>query len=142
MTVGTQKNTHTHLSISAYGASAVSEQLGHVVVAGELPETGFQVEVFVEAQCAVPPQRAAELIGGRISHALRAARQSSDEAVASADLIEVEQVGTAVVSDPGSIRTERQVEVHEWASGDYWEHACKSRERDDDDVILNMSCYL
>lgn len=97
-----------------------------MVVAGELPETGFQVEVFVEAQCAVPPQGPAELVGGRVAHALWAARRSGDEAVAGADLVEVEQVGTAVVPDPGPVRTERQVEVHERASGDYWEHACKA----------------
>lgn len=39
----------TNLSVSTDGAPAVSEQLGHVVVAAELPQTSFQVEVPVEA---------------------------------------------------------------------------------------------
>lgn len=106
----------THLSISPYGASTVSKQLRHVVVAGELPETGFQVEVPVEAQCAVPPQRAAELIWRRVPHALRAARRCSDEAVSCGDLGVVKQVRAAVVSDPGSIGTESQFKVREAAS--------------------------
>lgn len=38
------------LSVSADGTAAVVEQLRHVVVAGELPEAGFQVQVPVEAQ--------------------------------------------------------------------------------------------
>lgn len=137
----TQKRTktHTHLSISPYGASAISEQLRHMVVAGELPETGFQVEVSVEAQRAVPPQGAAELIGRWVSHALGAARRSSDEAVTSGDLIVVEQVGAAVVSDAGSVGTESQVKVHERSSGDYWKHACEAER---DDVILSASNYV
>lgn len=123
----TQKHTftHAHLSISPYGASAVGEQLRHVIVAGELPETGLQVEIPVEAQCAVPPQRATELIGRCVSHAFRVARWSGDEAVTCGDLIVVKQVGAAVVSNPGTIGTESQLKVHERASGDYWKHACK-----------------
>lgn len=125
----TQKHTktHTHLSISPYGASAVSEQLRHVVVAGELPETRFQVQVPVEAQCAVPPQRVAELICRCVSHAFRAARRSGDEAVTCGDLLVVKQVGAAVVSNPGSIGTESQFKVHERASGDYRKHACETK---------------
>lgn len=111
-----RKNAITHLSISSYGASTLSEQLGHVVVAGELPETGFQVQVPVEAQCAVAPKRAAELIGHRVPHTLRAACGSGDEAMTCGDLLVVQQVGAAVVSNPGPIRTESQVKVHERAS--------------------------
>lgn len=100
-----QQHTQTHLPICADGAAAVSEQLRHVVVAGELPEAGFQVQVPVEAQRAVSPQRAAELIGCRVPHALRAARGSSDEAMTCGDLFVVKQVGAAVVSHPGPVRT-------------------------------------
>lgn len=103
----------TDLSVSPDGAPTVGEQLGHVVVAAELPQTGFQVEVPVEAECAVPPERAAELIRRRLSHAVGAARRRGDEAVARGDLLVVQQVGAAVVSDPGSVGTERQLEVHE-----------------------------
>lgn len=117
--------TPTHLSVSAYGSSTVCEQLGHVVVAVELPQTRFQVQVPVEAQRAVPPQRAAELIRHRVSHALRAARGRGDEPVASGDLVIVQHVGTAVVPYPGSIGAEGEVEVHERASGDDRKHACK-----------------
>ncbi|TNN63522.1 hypothetical protein EYF80_026264 [Liparis tanakae] len=109
------------------GGREVGEQLRHVVVAGELPETGFEVEVPVEAQCAVPPQSAAELIGRRVARALGAPRRGGDEAVACGDLIVVEQVGAAVVSDPGSVRTQGQFKVHERASGDHRQHACKGR---------------
>ena len=149
----TQKQTHTHLSISPYGASAVSEQLRHVVVAGELPETGLQVEVSVEAQRAVPPQSAAELIGRRVPHALGAAHRGGDEAVTGGDLVVVEQVRAAVVPNPGSVRTESQVKVHEGPGGDYRKHACEGErergretaretERERDVVIPGASNYL
>ncbi len=110
-----------------------------MVVAGELPETGFQVQVPVEAQCAVPPQSVAELIGRRVSHTFRAARRSGDEAVTCGDLLVVEQVGAAVVSDPGSVRTESQFKVHERASRDYRKHACETKR---EDVIPTVSDYL
>lgn len=93
-------------------------------VAGELPQTGFQVEVPVKTQSAVPPQSTAELIGRRISHALRIPSGSGDEAVTCGDLAEIKQVGAAVVSDAGSIRTESQVKVHQRPSGDYRKHTC------------------
>ena len=118
---------HTHLSISPYGASAVGEQLGHVVVAAELPETGLQVEVPVEAQRAVPPQSAAELVGRRVSHALGAAGRGGDEAVARGDLAVVEQVGAAVVSHASPVGAESQVKVHERPSGDDRKHACETQ---------------
>lgn len=118
-----------HLSVSADGAPAVGEQLGHVVVAGELPQAGLQVEVAVEAQRVVASQGAAELVRRRVAHALRVARGSRDEAVAGGDLLVVEQVGAAVVPDPGAVRAERQVKVHERAGGDYRKHACEDEER-------------
>lgn len=126
----------THLSVSPYVAPAVGEQLGHVVVAGELPQAGFQVQVPVETQRAVPPQGAAELIGRRISHTLGVTGGGGDEAVTCADLLVVEQVGAAVVSDPGPVRAESQFKVHEGPSGDHRQHACqiKSRQRDSDGV--------
>lgn len=101
-----------------------------MVVAGELPETGLQVEVPVEAQRAVAAQSAAELIGRCVSRALGAPRRGGDEAVTCGDLIVVQQVGAAVVSDPGSIRAQSQFKVGERASGDYRKHACKERERE------------
>lgn len=110
-----------------------------MVVAGELPETCFQVEVPVEAQCAVPPQRAAELIGRCVSHAFWAARRGGDEAVTCGDLVVVKQVGAAVVPDPGSIWTESQFKVHEGAGGDDRKHACEAKR---DDVIPTVSNYL
>lgn len=64
---------NTHLSVCPYGSSTVRKQLRHVVVAGKLPEACLQVEVLVEAQSVVPPQRAAELIGLQVAHALGAA---------------------------------------------------------------------
>ena len=123
----TKKDKHTHLSVSPYGASAVGEQLRHVVVAGELPQAGLQVQVPVEAQRAVPPQRAAELIGRRVPHAFGVARGRGDEAVTRGDLVVVEQVGAAVVADPRSVGAESQFEVHERAGGDHREHACGAR---------------
>ena len=129
--------THTHLSISPYGASAVSEQLRHVVVTGELPETGLQVEVPVEAQCTVPPQRVAELIRRCVSDAFGAARRGGDEAVTSGDLVVVQQVGAAMVPDPGPVWTESQFKVHERASRDHRQHSCKEK-----NVILTVSNYL
>lgn len=131
--------THTHLSVSPYGASAVGEQLRHVVVAGELPETSLQVEILVESQRVVSPQRAAELIGCRVSHTFRAARRSGDEAVTCGDLIVVEQVGAAVVPDPGPVGTESQFKVHQRPGGNYWKHACKAQR---DSVIPSVTYYL
>lgn len=131
----------THLSVSPYVAPAVGEQLRHVVVACELPQAGFQVQVPVETQRAVPPQGAAELIGRRMSHALRVAGGGGDEAVTCADLLVVEQVGAAVVSDPGPVRAESQFKVHKGPSGDHRQHACqiKRRPRDSDGVGLPLT---
>lgn len=113
-----------------------------MVVAGELPETGLQVQVPVEAQCAVPPQGAAELIGRRVSHAFKATRRSGDEAVTCGDLLVVKQVGAAVVSDPGSVGTESQFKVHERASGDYRKHAWKPKKRPCDSDRVQLSLIL
>lgn len=84
-----------------------------MVVAAELPQTGLQVQVPVEAQGAVPPEPAAELIRRRVSHAVGVARGGGDEAVSRGDLLVVQEVGAAVVSDPGSVGTERQLKVRE-----------------------------
>lgn len=100
-----------------------------MVIAGELPKTCLQVQVPVEAQCAVPPQRAAELIGRHVSHAFGVACGGGDEAVTGGDLLVVEQVGAAVVSDPGSVWAESQLKVHERAGGDYWKHTCEKKRR-------------
>lgn len=121
----------THLAVSADGASAVGEQLGHVIVAGELPQTGLQVEVPVEAQCAVAAHGTAVLVRRRVSHALGAARGGSDEAVTRGDLLVVEQVGATVVSDPGTVGAESQFKVHERASGDHRKHACEVKKNAD-----------
>ena len=98
-----------------------------MVVAGKLPETGLQVEIPVEAQCAVPPQSTAELIGCRVSHTFRAAQRISDETMTCGDLIVVKQVGAAVISNAGSVKTESQVKVHEGASGDDRKHTCQAK---------------
>ena len=109
----TRETKETNLSVSPDGTPAVCEQLGHVVVAAELPPAGFQVQVPVEAQCALPPERAAELIRRHVSHAVGVERGLGDEAVGCGDLLVVQEVGAAVVSDPGSVGTERQLEVCE-----------------------------
>lgn len=119
------RNTHTDLSISPNGASTVSEQLRHVVVTGELPQTGFQVQVPVETQCAVPTQGATELIRRCVSHAVRAAYGFGDKAMACGDLPVIEQVGAAVVSNPRPVWTESQLKVRERPGGDHRKHAYK-----------------
>lgn len=43
------KGGDAYLSISPNCASAVTEQLGHVIVAGEFPQTSLQVKVSVES---------------------------------------------------------------------------------------------
>lgn len=113
-----------------------------MVVAGELPETSLQVQVPVEAQCAVAPKRAAELIGHCLSHAFRAACGSCDEAMTCGDLLVVQQVGAAVVSNPGPIRTECQVKVHKRTSRDYRKHACKLTKKEKKIVIGSVFNYL
>lgn len=118
----------THLAVRADGSPAVRQQLGHVVVAAELPQTSFQVQVPVEAQRAVPPERAAELIRRRVARAVGVARGRRDEAVTCGDLLVVQKVGAAVVSHAGSIGTECQLKVHERPGGDHWKHACEGKE--------------
>lgn len=130
---------NTHLAVSADGASAVGEQLGHVIVAGELPQTGLQVEVLVEAQRAVAAQGAAVLVRRRVSHALGATRGGGDKAVTRGDLLVVEQVGATVVSDSGTIGAESQFKVHEGASGDHRKHACEV-EKNADVIPTVLAC--
>lgn len=100
-----------------------------MVVAAELPQTGFQVQVPVEAQRAGAPERAAELIRRRVAQAVGAARGRRDEAVTCGDLLVVQKVGAAVVSDAGPIGTERQLKVRERPGGDDRKHACGGEEQ-------------
>lgn len=100
-----------YLSIRAYRASAVIEQLGHVVVAGELPETSLQVEVPVESQGVGRAHGGAVLVGRRLADDLGVLRCVSDEAVAGLDLVEVQQVGAAMVSHPCAVWAQGELKV-------------------------------
>ena len=111
-----------HLSVRANGPSAVGEQLGHVVVADELPQASLQVEVPVEAQCAVAPEGGAVLVRRDLADALRVAGGLGDEAVARAHLVVVQQVGAAVVAHARAVRTESQLEVGQRTRGDHRQH--------------------
>lgn len=51
-----------HLAVCADGAPAGTQELGHLVEAGELPQAGFQVQVPVEAQCPLSPHGGAVLV--------------------------------------------------------------------------------
>ena len=116
------KGGRGYLSISPNGASAVAEQLGHVVVAGELPQAGLQVQVPVEPQRAGSPEGAAELVRGRVADDFWVLGGVGEEAVASLDLGEVQQVRAAVVADTGSVRAQRELEVREGPGGHYGQH--------------------
>lgn len=57
-----------YLSICPNGASTIREELGHVIVANELPQAGFQVQVAVEAQGVEASDCWAVLIGNGLSN--------------------------------------------------------------------------
>lgn len=111
-----------HLSISANGASAVAEQLRHVVVAGELPQTCFQVEVSVEPQRAGSPEGRTELVRCGLTNHFRVFGGVGEEAVASLHLCVVQQVGTAMVSHAGTIGAESEFKVGQGSSGHHRQH--------------------
>lgn len=41
--------TVSYLSICPNGASTVCEELRHVIIANKLPQTGFQIQIAIEA---------------------------------------------------------------------------------------------
>lgn len=98
------KGERAYLSISPDGAAAVAEQLRHVVVVCELPQTGLQVEVPVEPQGAGPPEVRAVLVRRRFADHLLISGGLCDEGEASPGLGVIQQVGAAVVADAGAVR--------------------------------------
>lgn len=108
---GKRKGGVAYLSISPNGASAVTEQLGHVVVSGEFPQTSLQVEVSVESQCARSPEGSAELVRSGLTDYFWIFGGFREEAMASLDLSEVQQVGAAVVADTGTVGAQCELKV-------------------------------
>ena len=111
-----------YLSISPDGASTVTEQLRHVIVAGEFPQTSLQVEVPVESQCAGSPEGSAVLVRGRLADHLWIFGGFGEEAVASLDLSVVQQIGATMVANTCTIRAQREFEVGQVPSGHDRQH--------------------
>lgn len=112
-----------HLSVCANGASTGVKQFRHVVVAAELPQARLQVEVAVEAQGVGAAHAHTVLVRRGLSDDLRVLGGVGDEAVTCLDLVEVQQVGAAVVSHAGAVGTQGQLKVREGPRGDDWQHA-------------------
>lgn len=100
-----------YLSISPNVASTVTEQLRHVIVAGEFPQTSFQVEVSVESQCAGSPEGSAVLVRGCLADHFWISSGFSKEAVAGLDLSVVQQIGAAMVANTGTVWAQRELKV-------------------------------
>lgn len=107
------KGGSAYLSVSPDRAAAVAEQLGHVVVVGELPQTGLQVEVPVEPQGAGSPEVRAVLVRRRLTNHLLISGGLSDEGEASLGLGVIQQVGAAVVAHAGAVGAQRELKVGE-----------------------------
>ena len=121
--------TSPYLPVGPDGPPAVAEQLRHVVEAGELPQARLQVQVPVEAQGVGGAHGAAVLVGRRLADDLGVLGGVRDEAVARLDLVEVQQVGAAVVAHARAVRAQGQLEVLESSGRDDGQHAWRNRGR-------------
>lgn len=117
------KGGAAYLSISPDGASTVTEQLRHVIVTGEFPQTGLQVEVSVESQCTGSPEGSAVLVRGHLANHFWIFGGFSKEAVASLDFSVVQQIGAAMVANTGAIRAQRELKVRQGPGGHYRQHS-------------------
>lgn len=116
------KGGAAYLSISSNGASTVTEQLRHVVVAGEFPQARLQVEVSVESQCAGSPEGGAVLVRGHLADHFWVSGGFGEEAVAGRDLAVVQQIGAAMVANAGTIRAQCELKVRQRSGGHYGQH--------------------
>lgn len=117
------KGGDAYLSISPNCASAVTEQLWHVIVTCELPQTSLQVEVPVEPQGTGPPKGSAVLVWRCLADHLWIFGGFSKEAIASLNLSVVQQIGAAMVANTGTIRTQRELKVRQGPGGHYRQHS-------------------
>lgn len=116
------KHRIAYLSISPNGASTVTEQLRHVIVASEFPQTSLQVEVSVESQCTGCPEGRAVLVRRSLTDHFWIFCCFCKEAVASLDLSVVQQIGAAMMANTGTIWAQRQLKIRQRPSGHYRQH--------------------
>lgn len=123
------KGGEAYLSISPNGPTTVIEQLRHVIVAGELPQTSLQIKVSVEPQCTGSPERSAILVWGRLADHLWVFGGVGEEAVVSLDLSVIQQIGAAMVANAGAIWAQRQLEVRQRPRRHYRQHTWGQTQR-------------
>ena len=75
-----KKQRFSHLPVCVDLPTAVSDQLGHVVVTDKLPQARLQVKVAVEAKSGVGPQLGVELVGFYFADDVRVLRLVGQEA--------------------------------------------------------------
>lgn len=100
-----------YLAICAYRPSAVAQQLRHVVIAVKLPKAGLQVQVAVEPQRVGAPHPCTVLVWCCLANDLRVLGAIGDEAIASLDLIVIQQVGAAMVAHTSPVGAQSQLKI-------------------------------